>query len=72
MQGGPKRRAKGLRQFLDSVTGPSRLARHTYRCPCVSLCLEETHEASQRPQKGIESAQKAFQRSETETRMLLG
>ena len=43
---------------LDGVLGPPRIARHTCRCPCISVVPEATHEAS----RG----------SETEMRELLG
>ena len=57
---------------VDSVLGPPRLARHTYRCPCISVVPEATHEASRRPEKGAVTAQKVLRGSETETRELLG
>ena len=31
---------------IDGVLGPPRLARHTWRCPCISVVPEATHEAS--------------------------
>ena len=40
--------------------------------PCFSIIPEVTHEASQGPLKGTESAEKALQGSETERRKLLG
>ena len=43
---------------VDGVLGSPRLARHTWRCTCISVVPEATHEAS----RG----------SETETRELLG
>ena len=43
---------------FDGVLEPLRLAGHTWRCPCISVVPEATHEAS----RG----------SETETRELLG
>ena len=43
---------------VDGVLGPPRMARHTWRCPCISVVPEATHEAS----RG----------SETGTRELLG
>ena len=42
------------------------------RCPCFSVALEATHEASQGPLKGAMSAQKSLQGFETEARELLG
>ena len=57
---------------LNSVLGPPRLAQHTWQCPCISVVLEATHEASRGPSKGAVSAQKALQGSEMETRELLG
>ena len=57
---------------VDGVLGPLRLARQTCRCPCISVVLEATHEASWGPLKGSVSAQKALQGSEKETRRLLG
>ena len=57
---------------VDGVLGPPRLARHTWRCPCISVVPEATHEASRGPEKGAVSAQKALRGSETETRELLG
>ena len=57
---------------VDGVLGPLRLARHTWRCPCISVVPEATHEASRGPEKGAVSAQKALRGSETETRELLG
>ena len=57
---------------VGGVLGPPRLARHTYQCPCISVVPEATHEASQGPEKGAVSAQKALQGFETETRASLG
>ena len=57
---------------VDGVLGPPRLARHTLRCPCISVVPEATHEASRGPEKGAVSAQKALRGSETGTRELLG
>ena len=57
---------------VDGVLGPPRLARHTSRCPCISVVPEAAHEASRGPLKGAASAQKVLQVSETETRELLG
>ena len=56
----------------DGVLGPLRLARHTLRCPYISVVPEATYEASRGPEKGAVSAQKALQGFETETRELLG
>ena len=42
------------------------------KCPCFSVVPEAMHEASQGPEKGAMSAQKALRGSETETRELLG
>ena len=42
------------------------------QCPCISVVLEATHEASRGPEKGAVSAQKALRGFETETRELLG
>ena len=67
-----KRKIKVCVSWYDGVLGPPRLARHTWRCLCISVVPEATHEASQGPLKGAMSAQKAFQGSETETRELLG
>ena len=57
---------------VDGVLGPPRIARHTWRCPCISVVPEATHEASRGPKKGAVSAQKALRGSKTETRELLG
>ena len=57
---------------VDGVLGLPRLARHTCRCPCISVVPEATHEASRGPEKGAVSAPKALRGSETETRELLG
>ena len=43
---------------LDTVLGPSHLARHTWLCPLFSVVLEATHKASQGLLKGAVSAQK--------------
>ena len=40
---------------VDGVLGPLRLARHTLRCPCISVVPEATHEASRGPEKGAMS-----------------
>ena len=40
-------------------------------CPCFSVVPAATHEASQGPEKGAMSAQKALQGSEMEIRELL-
>ena len=48
------------------------LARLTWRCPCLYVVPEATHEASQGPLKGAVSAQKALRGSKTETGELLG
>ena len=45
---------------VDCVLGPPRLVRHTWRCPCISVFSEATHEASRGPLKGAVSAQKAL------------
>ena len=66
-------RNQGLRQSLLTVSFCSmRLARHTWRCPCISLVPETTHEASRCPLKDAVLAQKVLQGSETEMRELLG
>ena len=57
---------------FDGVLGTPRVAQHTWRCPCISVVPEATHEASRGPEKGAVSAQKALRGSETETRELLG
>ena len=58
---------------VDGVLGPPRLARHTRRCPCISVVPEATHGASRGPEKGaVSAAQKALRGSEIETRKLLG
>ena len=36
----------------DSILRPPRLVRHTWRCPCISVVPEATHEASQVPLQG--------------------
>ena len=36
----------------DDISGPLRLARHTLQCPCISVVLEATHEASRGPLEG--------------------
>ena len=46
----------------DGVLGPLRLLCHTWRCPCISVVPEATHEASRGPEKGTVSAQKGFKR----------
>ena len=58
--------------IFNGVLGTPRPARHTWRCPCFSVVLEATHEASPGPLKGAVSAQKALRGFETETRELLG
>ena len=58
--------------IVDGVLGHLRLARHTWRCPCISVVPEATHEASRGPEKSALSAEKALGGSETETRELLG
>ena len=57
---------------VEGVLGPPRLARHTRRCPCISVVPEATNEASQGPLKSAVLAQKALQGSERETWELLG
>ena len=44
---------------LDGVLGPPRLAQHSWRCPCISVVPEATHEASRGPERGAVSAQKS-------------
>ena len=58
--------------ILDSILGPSHLVSHTLQCPCFSVVLEATHEASRGPLKCGVSDQKTLQWSETETMELLG
>ena len=48
------------------------LAQLTGQCPCYSVVSKVTHEASEGLLKGVVSAQKALQGSETETKELLG
>ena len=57
---------------LSGVLGPPRLARHTWRCPCISVVPEAMHGVRLRPWRGTMSAQKALQGSETEKSELLG
>ena len=56
---------------LHCVLGPLHLARHTWRCPRISVVPEATLEVSWGALKGAVSAQKAPQWSEMETRELL-
>ena len=60
----------GISCFLIFVLEPVQLARLTWRCPCLSVDPEATHEA--RWVEGAMSAQKGLQGSETERRELLG
>ena len=64
--------SRSVSVVVDGALVPPRLARHTLRCPLISVVPEATHEASRGPFKGAVSAQNAIQGSETETRELLG
>ena len=64
-----QRNNQGFCQLFLSVLGPPCLVRHTWRRPSFSL---DTRKTSQGPLKGVVSAQKALQGTDTEMIELLG